>query len=141
MEPWREKVIAEATSWIGTPYHHQARVKGHGVDCGTLLIEVFHRCGLIPNVNPGNYSMEWHLHHSAEQYLNWVEQYADPVLQPLPGDVAIFRFGRTFSHGTIVVDWPNVIHAHRDEQQVCYGDAAQAPLVKRDVKFFQWRMA
>ena len=140
MELWREKIIAEAISWIGTPYHHQARVKRQGVDCGTLLIEVFNRCGLIPRVNPGNYSMEWHLHRSDEQYVDWVRQFADEIDSPAPADVAIFQFGRTFSHGTIVTDWPNIIHAHRAEQQVCHGDATQNPLAGRAVKFFSWRV-
>lgn len=30
-------VITEARRWIGTPYHHQARLRGHGSDCiGTV---------------------------------------------------------------------------------------------------------
>ena len=29
----RLAVVAEAESWLGTPYHHEARIKGHGVDC------------------------------------------------------------------------------------------------------------
>jgi NlpC/P60 family putative phage cell wall peptidase len=34
----RDEFIAEARTWIGTPYHHQARVKGVGVDCVGLVI-------------------------------------------------------------------------------------------------------
>lgn len=30
----RAAVVAEARSWIGTPYHNCADVKGAGVDCG-----------------------------------------------------------------------------------------------------------
>lgn len=26
------KAVAEAVTWLGTPYHHQGRVKGVGVD-------------------------------------------------------------------------------------------------------------
>lgn len=35
------QAVAEAITWLGTPYHHQGRVKGVGVDCGTLLCEVY----------------------------------------------------------------------------------------------------
>lgn len=35
----REQIVASARSIIGTPYVHQGRVKGVGVDCvGTILI-------------------------------------------------------------------------------------------------------
>ncbi|WP_436904878.1 hypothetical protein [Acinetobacter johnsonii] len=33
--------VQEALTWLGTPYHHQGRVKDVGVDCGTLLCEVY----------------------------------------------------------------------------------------------------
>jgi cell wall-associated NlpC family hydrolase len=29
----RAAVVAEARSWLGTPFHHQGRVKAAGVDC------------------------------------------------------------------------------------------------------------
>lgn len=35
----RAAVIAEAESWLSTPYHHEARIKGHGVDCAQILDE------------------------------------------------------------------------------------------------------
>ena len=28
--------VAEALTWLGTPYHHQGRVKGVGVDCRSI---------------------------------------------------------------------------------------------------------
>ena len=35
----RETIIAEARAWIGTPYHHQAALKGVGCDClGQILV-------------------------------------------------------------------------------------------------------
>lgn len=139
MQPdWRGKVVAEAITWIGTPYHPQARVKNVGVDCGMLLIEVFKRCGLINNIDPGNYAREWHLHRGEELYLGWVAEHCAEVNAPLPGDVAVYKFGRCYAHGTIVVAWPLLIHAHLPEGQVAYGDGLQNPLVDRDVKFFSW---
>ena len=138
MESWRDKVVAEAITWIGTPYHPQARVKGAGVDCGMLLIEVFKRCGLIKNIDPGNYAKEWHLHRGEELFLGWVADHCAAVNVPLPGDVAVYKFGRCYAHGTIVVAWPLLIHAHLDDGQVAYGDANQNPLAGRDVKFFSW---
>src|SRR5215207_7343246 len=33
----REQIVAAARGWIGTPYHHQASVKGVGCDCLGLI--------------------------------------------------------------------------------------------------------
>ena len=33
-------VVAEARQWIGTPYHHQAAVRGVGCDCAGLVLGV-----------------------------------------------------------------------------------------------------
>lgn len=115
----RAAVVAEARRWLGTPYHHQARVKGRrgGVDCAQLLVGVFAAVGLIDPPAIEHYPPDWHLHRAAERYLGAVLAHAreiDPSTGsgPLPGDIVLWRFGRCFSHGAIVVDWPQVIHAY-----------------------------
>jgi NlpC/P60 family putative phage cell wall peptidase len=37
----RAAIVAEARTWIGTLYHHQASVKGIGCDCLGLVREVW----------------------------------------------------------------------------------------------------
>ncbi len=108
----REDVVAEARSWLGTPYHHQAQVKGAGVDCGQLLLAVYAAVGVIPETDVGNYAHDWHIHRSEEQYLSWVAKFAHQVETPKPGDIALFKFGRCVSHGAIVIKWPLVAHAY-----------------------------
>ena len=44
----REEVVNEAASWIGTPVHQNAMVKGAGVDCGRLLYAVYRFAEIIP---------------------------------------------------------------------------------------------
>lgn len=107
----RAAVIEEARAWLKTPYHHQGFVKGSGVDCAFLLVEVYHACGLIPKIDPRPYPPDWHFHRDEERYLKWVEKYACPVTAPQPGDVVLYKFGRCVSHGAIVVEWPTIIHA------------------------------
>jgi NlpC/P60 family putative phage cell wall peptidase len=136
MSDAREAVIAEATSWIGTPFHHAARVKGAGVDCLMLLAEVYERACVAPHVEPPFYVPDWHMHRDAERYREGLLAYARPVDgPPLPGDIALFRFGRTFSHGTIVTEWPRLIHAYW-AIGVVWGDATLHPLKGREVRFF-----
>jgi len=42
----RDKIVAEARTWVGTPFLHQGRVKGRGVDCVGLVIGVARELGL-----------------------------------------------------------------------------------------------
>lgn len=128
----RYAVVREALTWLQTPYHHQGFVKGAGVDCGFLLIKVFHHCGLIPWIDPRPYSRDWHLHRSDEKYLGWVKLYTTPVIgrQPKPGDLILYKFGRCISHGAIVIDYPMVIHSYVG-QGVILADTMQEPLASR----------
>lgn len=126
-------IVEIARGWLGTPYHHRARVKGAGVDCAMLLCEVYEAAGMIPHIDPGYYPSDWHLHRDDERYLSWVLQYADEVQDPQPGDIALYQFGqitshpinarhtRIISHAAIVMEWPLVIHAVRGEG-VVYGE-------------------
>lgn len=109
----RVAVVNEVRSWLGTPYHHEARVKGVGVDCAQLLIGVYSAVGLAPPPAVEHYPPDWHLHRTAERYLSIVLDHAREIPgPPLAGDIVLWRFGRCFSHGAIVVEWPLVIHAY-----------------------------
>lgn len=107
----RSLILAAARGWIGTPYHTGGRVKGVGVDCLTLLAEVYLEAGAIAGVDIPYYPPDWHLHQERERYLEGLQEYAREVESPQPGDIALWRFGRCFSHGAIVMAWPVVIHA------------------------------
>jgi cell wall-associated NlpC family hydrolase len=133
----RNSVLAEAQTWLGTKWHHQARIKGVGVDCAMYLCEVYEAVGLTPHIDPRPYPADWHFHRDDERFLDWLKQYARPVKTPLAGDIAVFKFGRTFSHGAIVKEWPLVIHCYIHET-VREQDATQGYLADRDVMF--WRI-
>ena len=108
----RQRVVEIAHSWLGTPYHHRGRVKGAGVDCLTILAEVFEEAGLLAHIEIPFYPKDWMHHREAERYLEGLLNYAAEIPgPPQPGDIALWKFGRCFSHGAIVVEWPVVIHA------------------------------
>lgn len=108
----RAAIVAEALTWEGTPYHHHARVKGVGVDCAQLPAAVYEAVGLVPRIDP-EYSEQWMMNRDEELYLKWVFPHAVEITreQVGPGDFAIWKFGRTFSHGAIFIEPPVVIHA------------------------------
>jgi cell wall-associated NlpC family hydrolase len=153
----RAAVIGCARAWLRTPYHHRGRVKGAGVDCAMLLAEVYAEAGLVRHLAIPHYPPDWHLHRDAERYLGVLLDHAveylpdfaradhphpDPLrgrereggalpTRPiLPADIALWRFGRCFSHGAIVVDWPIVIHAYLGRGCVLE-DAAKAEWLSR----------
>jgi NlpC/P60 family putative phage cell wall peptidase len=108
----RQQIITAARGWLGTPFHHEGRVKGAGVDCLQLLIAVYSEVGLLPPVEPEHYPWDWHFHRSEERYLQGVAQHARQVPAAEPGDIDLFKFGRCVSHAAIVLDWPRCIHAY-----------------------------
>lgn len=119
----RDQVCAIARRWIRTPWHHRARVEGVGVDCAQLLIAVYAEAGLLDAFDPGDYAIDQMLHSDREDFRAWCARFGAEVEQPQPGDVVLWRFGRSFSHGGIVVSWPDrVIHAYRP-----WGGVAETP--------------
>lgn len=109
----RAAVVAEARSWLRTPYHHHGTVKGVGVDCAMLPQAVYVACGLMQPADFGSYSPQWHIHHDEERYLAIVLSVAHEIPgNPQPGDFVLWKFARCLAHGGIVTAWPRVIHAH-----------------------------
>jgi cell wall-associated NlpC family hydrolase len=121
----RAAVVAEAHSWLGTPYHTGAGIKGVGTDCAFLSIRAYADAGVLPEIQPAHYPMDFALHRSAEIYLSWAQRYGQQIDGPPdPGDLVVWKFGRCFSHGAIVVAWPIIIHALIKEG-VTLGDASR----------------
>lgn len=134
----RQNIIDEAMSWLRTPWHHRACVKSAGVDCVFLIVGVYNAVGLthISDADIPYYSRDIMMHRNEETVLGSIVKYGIEVTKPARGDVAIWKFGRIFSHAAIIVDWPIIIHAHRQEGMVLLGDASKGELVGREVKFF-----
>lgn len=144
----REAVVAEARTWIGTPYHHRAHVKGSGVDCAWLMIEVFAACGVMEAFDPGHYSNDWHMHRHEEMYLANVLDRAEEIdygattardadaSQLLPGTILMWRWGRTFSHGGIVTKWPYFIHSSFPSRMVEEVSVLHSMLTDREMRAF-----
>lgn len=120
----RVALVKSARLWIRTPFHHRSAVLGHGIDCAHLLLEAHVGAGLADRFAVEAYPHDWHMHRNEERFLATLESYLGRVgdseesirdrgddFRVLPGNVLIWRFGRTFSHGAIAAQWPNIIHA------------------------------
>lgn len=109
-----EALITEAHTWLNTPYHAHARIKGKGggVDCAQLLIAVYEGTGLAPNVPvPDGYST---VVPKGGEYIDTILLYCDEIdeSQAQRGDVVVYKTSHGWMHSGIVVSWPNaIIHA------------------------------
>jgi cell wall-associated NlpC family hydrolase len=113
-----------------------AKLKGVGVDCAQLLVAVYEALGLVEDVQLEPYNTQWFLHHTEERFLAGVASYCHRVgglLAPLvPGDVALYRYGRAVSHGAIIVAADTVVHAVRKTGLVMLEECGPgSPLAER----------
>jgi cell wall-associated NlpC family hydrolase len=137
----RAAVIAEARSWLRTPYHHMGRVKGVGVDCAMILAEVYHAAlpEIVPALMVESYPQDWMMHRKGprnERYLAYITRFAREIsAPPRPGDVVLYRWAHCLAHGAIVIEWPQVIHAMvRDG--VSYAEGNKGRLAGRERHFY-----
>lgn len=109
----REAYVKAALEYLGTPYHHGGQVKGVGVDCSTLLLCAAKDSGLIEKFDLPPYPPHWHLHRGGEKLLAVLTKLCVEVPHPaLPGDIIVWKFGRSFSHAAIVIQWPQIVHCY-----------------------------
>lgn len=140
----RAAVDRVARSWLSTPYHDCACVKGAGVDCAQLLRAVFVEAGIIDDLVIHGYSPQHFLHSSEEQYLGYVTRYAHEIERDAvkTGDVVIYKVGLAYAHGAIVVapGWPRIIHAHYHSRMVRQGNGLAVHLGTKilGMKFFSF---
>lgn len=88
-----EAALSEAREWIGTPYQHQASVKGVGTDCLGLLRGIWRTVyGAEPQAIPA-YTEDWaepdHREVLLEAACRWLT--AKDLTREASGDVLLFR--------------------------------------------------
>ncbi len=114
------RAVAIARGWIGTPYLHQASVKGAGTDCLGLLRGVWRELyGTEPEPVPA-YTRDWSEPEGEERLWRAAARHlreAVPEEEVLPGDVLLFRMrqGVVAKHLGLVAgcgNRPSFIHAY-----------------------------
>lgn len=112
----RQAVLAEARTWIGTPYQHQASAKGAGCDCLGLVRGVWRACyGDEPEIAPP-YTPDWAERHGAETLLEAARRHLVeiPLSGAAPGDVLLFRMhpSAPAKHCAILDEEERIVHAY-----------------------------
>jgi NlpC/P60 family putative phage cell wall peptidase len=109
-------IVAETRSWIGTPYRHQASLKGVGCDCLGLVRGVWRAIhGEEPERMPP-YSRDWAEASLRETLAEAGARHLIPVAREAmqAGDVVLFRWraGLVAKHAAILTSGASMVHAH-----------------------------
>lgn len=153
-EQERAAVVKEALSWVGTPFHERAAVKGEkgGVDCARFISAVF-RDGIGLATSVPDLSLQINLHRDAlreyakqhgyeteEIYLEELKRagWREIRFEDLkPGDLVVPKIGHIHWHGSIVIEWPKVISAHGHAGKVLVSNAEVDDWIAgRELKYF-----
>jgi len=127
-------VVNVAKTWLGTPYHHQGRLKNVGVDCIGLVIGVAHELGIsdfeiktygrIPN---GKMMLS----------LMRQEMIEIPKTEKQSGDIGLFVFNRDPQHVAIFTD-DGMIHSYAQVNK-CIEHGFTPPWTERLVAVFRYK--
>jgi NlpC/P60 family putative phage cell wall peptidase len=129
-------IVAEARSWIGTPYRHQASLKGVGCDCLGLVRGVWRALyGEEPERTPP-YSRDWAEASLRETLAEAGARHLVPVAREAmqAGDVVLFRWRAGFvaKHAAILTGDASMVHAH---DGAAVAEVAFAPWWRRRLAF------
>ncbi len=135
---------ATAESWVGTPFCERSAVKGAGVCCHRLLVEVFAEAGWLPRIDVPDHDARWARAQSRSVIADWLDGagahwfVGSAVVRwddVQAGDVLGFRLGRSLHH--LVLALPHGRYLHTLEHGVVI--AAEMPLRWCDRAERMWR--
>jgi len=109
----RVRIVAEALTWLGTPYRLQGACKGSGADCLGLVRGVYAAVLGVPEPEVPPYPPRLP-RDGGEPLLEAAERRLRQALSPRPGDVLLFRMRRSLpaGHCGILLSQDRFIHAH-----------------------------
>jgi len=110
-------IANEAREWIGTPWRHNQRVKGIGVDCVGLAMAVAEVAGVY--LDYGNYERRPRQDSLYQTLLSCPElSPKEWVCDREPGDLLLLRVGRSLCHVGIVTTNDTYVHASQTAGKV-----------------------
>lgn len=104
----RERIVAAARSWVGTPYRHQGMRKAVGCDCLGLVLGVWREIYGRPAPMPKPYAHDWALEAGRDALLEAARHHCleKRTEEAQPGNIILFRWRRgvAASHAAILID-------------------------------------
>ncbi len=115
------QIVEEVKSWVGTPYRHQASVKGAGCDCLGLVRGVWRSLYDEEPAPLPVYSPDWAERGQSELLKEAAEQFLLPVNAPKIASVLLFRMDATspVKHCGILINQHEFAHAYWGRSVSC----------------------
>lgn len=129
------EIVSVARSWIGTPYRHQASLKGVGCDCLGLVRGVWREIyGSEPELPPA-YQPDWAERSGEDRLRGAARRYFGaelPAAEMQPGDLLLFCWRPDFpaKHAGILSTEDRFIHAY---EQAAVIESALVPSWRRRI--------
>ena len=141
-----QNIVKQARTWMGTPFHHQARLKGKGCDCLGLIVGVVDELGLkdkngvaLAAYDETTYSREPDGKYLTEKLTGLLDEV--PLNEARAGDMALFKVRENPQHLAILTDYEGtlgMIHCFAQARRVVehrLDDDWQSRLIK----VFRWQ--
>ncbi len=113
--PTAEDVVRVARNWIGTPYHHQASLRGVGTDCLGLVRGIWRDLYQREAEMPPRYTRDWAEASGRETMLEAARRHMieKQLADAAAGNVVVFRLrdGAVAKHAGVLTGLDTMIHA------------------------------
>lgn len=110
------RVVAEALTWLGTPYRHQGRRRGVGCDCLGLIVGIWDALyGGAPVPVPDTYSPDWAEAGAGDPLVEAAATHFRRCDNPIAaGTLILFRWrdGSPAKHCAVALSDHRMIHAY-----------------------------
>lgn len=111
--PIYREVLSTARRCLGTPFRHQGRVLGVGMDCAGLIIFVARELGFAGEF----FEVPYGRYPNAGTLRSLCDRYLDPIARHEPGDIVLMAWQQEPQHLAIVTDI-GIIHSYAAARKV-----------------------
>ena len=141
-------IVAHARGWLGTPFHHQARLKHVGCDCLGLIVGVVDTLGLedangkkLAAYDEVTYSREPDGAYLTAKLTGLLDEV--PAAEARAGDLALFRIRENPQHLAILTDYEGglgMIHSFAPSRRVVE-HRLDDEWKSKIIKVFRWQQS
>lgn len=107
-----QQFLAKAREGVGTPFHHQGRLPGAGLDCIGVIVAPARALGIVDH-DDRTYRRGTHDRKRVERAFRAAGCFEVPIGEEQPGDILVFWYRKRgeWEHFAILTERETVIHA------------------------------
>ena len=143
---YADTIVTQARTWLGTPFHHQARLKSKGCDCLGLIVGVVDELELkdkfgqpLSGYDEVTYSKEPNGEYLMQKLTELLDEV--PITEAQAGDLALFTVRDNPQHMAFLTNYEStlgMIHSYAPARRVVE-HRLDDDWKSRLVKVFRWQ--